>query len=194
MSQARAQLLEIAARLLIREVDESALRALIDPAFLEALDHYEPGARDYLEAVASDTESGLERMAVDFCALFLASSATAPYASAWISASGRQGEDSVSSVATTEQILRSIDGWMSEVGMEIAPGEWGNVPRDHVAVLAGLVAHALQMGEAGQILATEINQQALFWIADFERAVCSSTPNPLYRATVRMLGDALVDL
>ena len=89
LNQARAQLLEIASRLLIREVDESALGALLEPSFLDALEAYEAGTRDYLDHIARDPENGLESMAVDFCALFLANAATAPYASAWTSASSR---------------------------------------------------------------------------------------------------------
>jgi TorA maturation chaperone TorD len=194
INEARAQLLEITARLLIREVDTLALEALLEPQFLDALDAYEPRIRVYLENVAGDPEAGLERMAVDFCALFLMNSATAPYASAWSAKSVQPDGFSESRAATPEQMLRSIDGWMREVGMEIAPGEWGNVPRDHVAVLAGLVAHALHAGPAGARLAKEIKRHALFWVDDFKVAVCSRTQNPLYRASVRMLCDALVDL
>ena len=159
MIEARAQLLEITARLLIREVDESALKALLAPKFAEAMEGYEPGTRAYLEGVARDTESGLEKMAVDFCALFLANSATAPYASAWNAAKLSPIATNRSQNATTEQILQAVGGWMREVGMEIAPGEWGNVPRDHVAVLVGLIAHALWMGPRGLELAAEIKQQ-----------------------------------
>jgi TorA maturation chaperone TorD len=194
MNKARAQLLEITARLLIREVDALALKALLEPQFLDALEAYEPGTRRYLESVAGAPEAGLEGMAVDFCALFLTNSATAPYASAWSTTSAQAGSVGEPRAATTEQMLKSIEGWMREVGMEIAPGEWGNVPRDHVAVLAGLVAHALHAGPTGAMLAKEINQHALFWVDDFKVAVCSRTENPLYRASVRMLCDALVDL
>jgi len=186
LTRARAQLLEISARLLIREVGEQALRALVEPTFLDALESYEPGVRDYLEQVARDPKAGLERIAVDFCALFLAKPATSPYASAWVTANAKTGAR-----ATPQQLLQSVEGWMRELGMEIAPGEWGNVPRDHVAVL---VAHALYAGPRGLELAAEIREQALPWVADFRRAVCERTANPLYRATVRMLTDALDDL
>jgi TorA maturation chaperone TorD len=194
MIEARAHLLEITARLLIREVDEAALKALLAPKFAEAMESYEPGTRAYLEGIARDAESGLEGMAVDFCALFLANSATAPYASAWNAVRLSPSPTNRSQNATTEQILQSVDGWMREVGMEIAPGEWGNIPRDHAAVLVGLIAHALWMGPRGLELAAEIKQQALFWVDDFKDAVCARTRNPLYRATVRMLSDALADL
>ncbi|MGK0485441.1 MAG: hypothetical protein ACJAYI_000949, partial [Myxococcota bacterium] len=118
MNKARAQLLEITARLLIREVDALALKALLEPQFLDALEAYEPGTRRYLESVAGAPEAGLEGMAVDFCALFLTNSATAPYASAWSTTSAQAGSVGEPRAATTEQMLKSIEGWMREVGME----------------------------------------------------------------------------
>lgn len=208
LNAARAQLLEVAARLLIQEVDADALEGLRNPAFVEALEQYQPGVRADLDDVAKDVDAGLERLAVDYCALFLASPATSPYASAWVSKASQPGNvlasNGVGSVGspsdanpaalmTSDQILHSVDQWMAQLGMEIAPGAWGNVPRDHVAVLAGLVANALHRGPEGVELANAIRDRAMYWVGDFEKAVCARTRNPLYQAAVRMLNDALVD-
>lgn len=208
LNEARAQLLEIAARLLIQEVDADALEGLRDPAFVEALEQYQPGVRADLNEVAKDLDVGLERLAVDYCALFLAHPATSPYASAWVAKasqpgnvlarddagnSGSRSDAKIAEPMTSDQILHSVDQWMGQLGMEIAPGAWGNVPRDHVAVLAGLVANALHRGPEGVQLANAIRDRALYWVGDFEKAVCARTRNPLYQAAVRMLNDALAD-
>lgn len=186
LARARARVLELACRLLVRELDDETVEALADRSLADALDAYQPGCSGYLARLAADSGPGLQDAATDFCALFVVSKPTCPYASAWLPGT---------SAETGAAITRSVDDWMTQLAIELAPGAWGNIPRDHVAVLAGLVALALhQPGPDGVALARTIAASTLGWVPAFADAVCAATGNPLYRAAARMVEHVLGDL
>ena len=186
LNAARARALELSARLLVREIDAQALTALLDPALLDALDAYDSECAGYVSSLAGEGHAGLERLATEFCALFVVSRETCPYASAWL-----PGAPADVGAALT----RKVDHWMEQLGVEVAPGEWGNIPRDHIAVLTGLVALAL-LSEmpAGEALARTIAAETLSWVPKFADAVAAASTSPLYRAAARLLEHALSEL
>lgn len=176
---ARATLLELVARLLIEELDQESRDALRHPDIVSVLDKLEPGVEEYLGS-GDWTEQQWDYCAADFCGLFLSNKKTAPFASAWM------GEEaSVVGAAHSEL----VDAWCGHLGISVGGGPWGNVPRDHIAVLVGLMAHALHVpGPEGEALAQDILQRGLNpWVHKFTQAVLGATENPLYRSIVRLL-------
>jgi TorA maturation chaperone TorD len=183
LAKARATLLELVARLFIEELDEEARDALRHPDIMAVLDSLEPGVRDYLDS-GEWTKAQWDLCAADFCHLFLTNKETAPFASAWMG-----DEPSVYGA----ELTALIDQWCERLELSINGGPWGNVPKDHVAVLTGLVAHSLhKTGPAAQALAEDILSRGLRpWIHRFIAAVSAATQNPLYKAAVQLLDIAL---
>ncbi|MDF1663500.1 MAG: molecular chaperone TorD family protein [Planctomycetota bacterium] len=180
---ARATLLELVAQLLIQEIDNESRDALRHPDIVSVLDKLEPGVKDYL-GDGDWTEQQWDECAADFCGLFLSNKNTAPFASAWY------GEEA-SVVGAAQSEL--VDAWCGLLGISISGGPWGNVPKDHIAVLVGLMAHALHVpGPEGEALAQDILERGLDpWVDKFTKAVLGATDNPLYRSIVRLLSLSL---
>ena len=81
-----------------------------------------------------------------------------------------------------------VEVWCDALHLSLSHGPLGRVPRDHVAVLSGLLAHAWLAGSAGDVLAEAIVTEALApWVPRFIDAVLLKSTNPLYRATVQLL-------
>lgn len=153
------------------------------PALLEPLQKLEPTLESWLGEEPWSAERQDEADA-DFCALFVLSPETSPCASAWIG-----DEPARVGAALAERVQR----WCDALGISISDEPLGRVPRDHVAVLCGLLAHAWLSGPQGAPLADEILTQGLTpWVHRFADAVQQKTSNPLYRATARLL-QILVD-
>ncbi len=186
LNQVRAVALEVAARLVVRELDHAVVESLRAPALRDALSAYDSDCAAYLDALDAGGADALEQAATEFCSLFVLGKNTSPHASAWL------GSDPAETGAA---ITRSVAGWMDQLGVEVAPGDWGNIPRDHLAVLCGLVAIALHAPHpAGERLARTIAVEALGWVPAFAEAVEHATTNPLYRAAARLAEHALADL
>jgi TorA maturation chaperone TorD len=182
---ARARLLEVCSRLLLSEVDAKCLTALRDPALRTPLAQLEATLPDWL---GRDPWSAhrFDEAAADFCELFVLSPGTSPCASAWL------GDEPARIGAAFNT---HVEHWCGALGLAISNAPLGRVPRDHVAVLLGLYAHAtLKADEASSALAAEIYDSALApWIPRFARAVLKKTRNPLYRAVARLLDQLLED-
>lgn len=178
-ARARATLLELVARMLIQELDQESRDALRHPDIVSVLEKLEPGLEAYL-GDGDWTEHQWDLCAADFCQLFLTNKSTAPFASAWMG-----DEPSVVGAAQTQL----VDDWCAHLGISLAGGPWGNVPKDHIAVLVGLMAHALHVpGATGEALAQDILSRGLQpWVGRFKDAVLKSTENPLYRSIVKLL-------
>lgn len=181
VNEARAVALELAARLVVRELDPAAVESLKVPALRDALCAYDDQCGDYIDAL--DSSSGLEAAATDFCGLFLMSKRTSPHASAHLGSNPAE---------TGAAISQAVAGWMSALGVEVAPGVWGNIARDHLAVLCGLVS--LSLLSDNESLAKTIARETLSWVPAFADAVERDSQNPLYRAAVRLAEHALGDL
>ena len=185
LNEARAVALELAARLLVRELDTDAVQSLRTPTLRDALSAYDSQCAAYIDELEAST-AALEAAATDFCTLFLIERRTSPHASAWM------GGDSTQIGA---EISQAVTVWMEQLGVEVAPGDWGNIPRDHLAVLCGLVSLALLAQQpAGEILARHIVASWLGWVPTFAAAVENATSNPLYRAAARLTEHVLSDL
>jgi TorA maturation chaperone TorD len=183
LKQARATLLEMVARLLLKELDEDARVALSHPDLARVFEELSPGFMAYVGR-GPWTQAQQDMADADFCHLFLLNKGTAPYASAWV------GDDpAVAGAAVTELSER----WCERLSLKIEAGPWGNIPRDHVAVLIGLIAHAsLTPGPHSEGLIADILQRGLGrWIFQFINAVESATNNPVYRGAVLLLADLL---
>jgi TorA maturation chaperone TorD len=175
---ARARLIEVCSRLLLLELDADTRDALRHPGLLGPFNALEPGFDAWLGHEPWESERSDEADA-DFCELFLMGKHTSPCASAWIG-----DEPAVIGAAFHEH----VDGWCDDLHLTLSDQPLGRVPRDHVAVLSGLLAHALLHGDAGARLADEIITHGLApWLSRFVAAVLANTDNPLYRATVRLL-------
>lgn len=186
LNAARARALELACRLLVRELDQEVVEALRQPDLCAALQAYDPGCGAYLDALHRGGRPAFDDAAAEYCALFVLGRRTSPYASAWL-----DGDPAERGAAVAQAVAR----WMDQLGVEIAPGQWGNIPRDHVAVLSGTTAIALLAPQpAGERLARSIVAETLPWVPRFARAVSRETTVPLYRAAARLLEHVVGEL
>ncbi len=186
LNEARAIALELAARLVVRELDDEAIGSLQSPPMRDALSAYDSQCAAYIDELGNGSDAALESAATEFCSLFLIGKRTSPHASAWI------GSNPAETGAT---VSRAVTEWMEQLGVEVAPGSWGNIPQDHLAVLCGLVSLALLAPQpAGEMLARRIADATLSWVPAFANAVANATENPLYRAAARLAEHALGDL
>ena len=175
---AKARLLELCSRLLLFELDAPCREALRRAELLEPLQKLEPQLASWLGQEPWD-ERQQDETDAEFCALFVLSPETSPCASAWIG-----DEPARVGAAFAERVQR----WCDALEISISNEPLGRVPRDHVAVLSGLLAHAWLSGPQGAPLAEEILTQGLApWVHRFVDSVQAKTANPLYRATVRLL-------
>ncbi|MEM9491961.1 MAG: molecular chaperone TorD family protein, partial [Myxococcota bacterium] len=172
-------LLEIVARLLAAELDEPGLAALAGSELIGAMDELSPGAAAHIGDLAARGPAGVEQAAGAYCALFLVPGGASPFASAWL------GGNPAERGAT---VTGAVANWMDQLGVSLASGVWGNLPRDHLAVLLGLRALALTVPPPyGPALAEDIRARALGpWVGRFAAAVCARTDSPLYRAVARL--------
>jgi TorA maturation chaperone TorD len=176
LGPAAAGLLELSARLLVVELDSAALQALLHEDVLSIFEELQPGAASYLKS-AQDSPDIREEIDAEFCRLFLMSKATSPMASVWL-----PGEQ----LANGARIAALVDGWQEQLDVELNDGPWGNLPRDHFAMLLGLYALALLADEHADV-AKEIRELLLApALPRFAEALCQHSSNPVYRAGVKL--------
>lgn len=182
MDIARAQLLELCSRLLLVELDPNAREMIRLPEILQPLMKLEPSLEEWLGTEPWDSNRSDDADA-DFCSLFVLSPTTSPCASAWFG-------DEPARIGS--HFHNRVEAWSTALGIQLSNEPLGRVPSDHVAVLSGLLAHAILLGEAGAPLAEQIADEGLRpWVSRFVEAVLEKTGNPLYRAIVKLL-DILV--
>ncbi|MFT6040811.1 MAG: TorA maturation chaperone TorD [Gammaproteobacteria bacterium] len=180
---ANARLFEVAARLLVVELDADALDALLHPEIAQLFEEIAPGFTTEVKDLRDQPES-MELLEAEFCKLFLMSKATSPQASVW--AGGEQ-------LAKAAAIAAQVDHWQSVLDVELVDGPWGNVPKDHFAVILGLYSMALLAEPSGK-LAQEIHDAVLGdCLPRFCAAVSEHTTSQIYRGVVGLLEQLLED-
>lgn len=178
---ANARLFEVAARLLVVELDADALDGLLHPEIAQLFEEIAPGFTAEVQDLRDKPES-LELLDAEFCRLFLMSKATSPQASVW--AGGEQ-------LAKAAAIAAQVDHWQSVLDVELVDGPWGNVPKDHFAVILGLYSMALIAESSGQ-LAGEIHTAVLgSCLPRFCAAVAEHTTSPIYLGVAGLLEQLL---
>lgn len=191
LSAAHAPLLELTARLFIQELDAAAIDSLLHPDIEQLLEVLEPGVTSYLRSRRPKDALPIhqdEDLAAEFCRLFLMSKATSPMLSVWF------GEEQI---ASGTRLSGLIGGWQAELGVEMADGAWGNLPKDHVSVGLGVFALALIADENRP---PEDRLAKVIWrtlLADtvpgFVKAVLEHSENPAYRAGAKLARELVVD-
>lgn len=177
-SEVKAHLATLVAHLLLHEVDPSTLEILRQDNVLEVLEKLEPGCRDYL-AGREWSAQDFERLAVEYCRLFILPGGVSPYANAWL------GGDPL---VQGPRIAARIDAVTATLGVEINPGD---PPGDHLGTLLALAARAWQAGPEGEPLARVLADELLLpWMPAFSAGLQQKTDDPLYRA----LGSLLAQL
>jgi len=178
MGRTRAQILELCSRLLLVELDQSAREMIRLPEVLNPLMKLEPSLGEWLGSEPWDA-TRCDDVDADFCSLFVLSPTTSPCASAWFG-------DEPARIAS--HFHNRVEAWSAALGIQLSHEPLGRVPSDHVAVLSGLLAHAILLGDAGASLAEQIVEEGLRpWLSRFAAAVLEKTQNPLYRAIVQLL-------
>ena len=177
----------------MQELDAASIEALRHVDVVRLLEELEPGVSGYLDRCVGDPAM-IEELATEFCRLFLMSKATSPMLSVWLGGT-RAGAGAGADGDIGATLSRRVDGWEAELGIELADGPWGNLPRDHIAVAVGVLAIALVRSaedpRAGS-LCVEIHRDVLApAVPGFVDAVLAQSTNPVYRAGVKLLSTLL---
>ncbi len=167
--RAQAALCLLAARLLLREMDEPARAALLEEGAHQVLDKLAPGCAAYLEAPWS--EQTIETAAAEYCRLFLLPGGAPPFVSAWLADGTDQGHAVVAQCEAAAEAL----------GLEGPTPD--NLPPDHLGVLMIVLAEAWQVADAEGQPARVMRAELLgTWLDSFLAKLEALTVNPLYRA------------
>lgn len=173
-ARVEAELWRLLARLLMREADEALAQALLAPGARPVVDalHAEAGA--WLEGWDAARQ---EAAAVEYASLFLV-----PAKGGLSLRIGRWLPDEEDNVAS------HLEATLAPLGMEgaVAPGQ---LPSDHLAVIAALVADLLESPNPdARAQATPLVRALLCsWVADFCRFLDGRATLPLYRLAGALL-------
>lgn len=167
--RSQAALCLLAARLLLREMDEPSRVALLQEGAHLVLDKLAPGCAKYLDAVWSEQE--IESAAAEYCRLFLLPGGAPPFASAWLADGTDQGHEVVVQCEAAAEAL-GLEGTTPD-----------NLPPDHLGVLMIVLAEAWQVADAAGQPARVMREELLGpWLDTFLAKLAASTTNPLYSA------------
>lgn len=172
--EALASAFELAARLVIRELDEPAFEALRSPEVRALLEGLEPAVTAWLDAPW--TASRADDEAAAYAELFLIPrpSCLSLRVGDWLP------EDQGDVAARLAEVVAPL-------GYDPTPAVAGNLPPDHLGVvlaLAGaLAAHPPSRSALPRLLARLLAP----WIADFEARLREVSVHPLYRAAARLI-------
>lgn len=170
------------ARILLTEMDRSAIDSLCRDEVVDTLEQLRPGCARYLRDTAWD-EASLDALAADYCTLFLLPKGVAPFAASWL-----DGDPAIARAELTERINEVLDA------LQVRPADFGmgNMPADHIGVLLALHALALQQG--GRQLAARSQALLTPWAEDFAARLTDHAARieaPLYEAAGRLLTETL---
>lgn len=161
----RAPIDRLLSRILLREPDAELEELLQASGLVSRLD-------DSLD---------LEAHAEEFARLFLLPGGVPPFASAWL-----EGERE----RLGAQFVGFVNEALAALGREAERAEpWGNLPRDHLALLLDLSANAAASDDPeDQALGEHLCEQAIEpWVGAFARALVAQSRCPLYRLTGELL-------
>lgn len=181
--EARAQLYDVCAGLLLREVDARVLADLRSDT--KAWAAIEPSLAAWL---GTATDRDLSALRAEYARLFLLPRGLSPQASAWLDAEPGGDADRIATLTH-----HALDALSLSRG-----GEAGVLPLDHLGLILGLVADSLASPEARRAEIGEALERGALapggWMARFGQALEARTEAPLYRALGRVtasLGESL---
>lgn len=150
---------QLAASILVREVDATLLASLQEPATAAVLKQIEPAAGELLER--DWTEADFDDAAVEYCRLFILTPAAPARAVAYDETKGNE-------VAGRIQFM--LDSGFLEL-----PEHFATLTPDHVALLL-LVASSLSGDDYIQF-----RKDNLFWLGEFTEKLGKASSHPIYQ-------------
>ena len=177
---ARAAILSLLSRLLVREVDEPLLAHLCRPEIAEVLEALEPGVG--AEIARAERDPGVrEELDVEYCRLFLLPGGVSPFALAWAG---------VEAGAARATLQAEIGERLDLLGLRPGDHGLGNLPLDHVGVLLALAAVA-EVRDPDGTAAADTRELLRPWGRRFAEALEGAAASGLYRAVARLLDAVL---
>ncbi len=170
-------------RVFIAELDHQCLVVLQEPDILTVFEKLHAGFRDYVENTPWDEER-LERLASDYCHLFVLpqKSSLSLQASHWVA-----GEES-SDIAQIEALIDSLEVDLSALSTHV-----NNIPNDHLGILLYFMGAIYTSDDPDvQRLGPQLAKLAFYpWIFRFADKLSTATNNPIYLASSKLLLELL---
>lgn len=170
-------------RIFISELDRQSLEALQEQQISSIFEKLQSGTQKYLQNTIWDKEQ-IEQLASDYCHLFILpkKSGLSLRASHWMTS-----EESAN-LMQLEAIIRGLD-----LDSSVVDASFAKLPGDHLGVLLYFVSSVYQSDDKEiQKLGTSLIQLSLLpWILRFNDKLLSSTTNPLYLASGKLLLEVL---
>lgn len=179
----QAAIYALLGRIFISELDRHSLEALQEQQILTIFEKLHSGTQKYLQETIWDKDQ-IEQLASDYCHLFILpqKSGMSLRASHWMTS-----EESAK-LTQLETIIKGLELDSSMIDESLA-----KLPGDHLGILLYFVSSVYQSDDIEiQKLGTSLIQISLLpWILRFNDKLLSSSTNPLYLASGKLLLEVL---
>lgn len=179
----KAAIYALLGRIFISELDRQSLEALQEQQIVSIFEKLQTGSQNYLQNTKWD-EAQIEQLASDYCHLFILpqKSGLSLRAGHWMTT------DESAKLAQLETIISGLDFNTSAINVD-----FDKLPGDHLGVLLYFVSsvYCSDDDEIRQLGASLIQLSLLPWILRFYDKLLTSTDNPLYLASGKLLLELL---
>ena len=164
--EAKQNACRLASRLLWKELDEPFVKALVDSGQSDVIDAFSQGARDVL---CSFDKQCAERLAEEYCALFVLPEGISPRAAGWM-----PGE----MLSAGAKISHDCQTFMKRYGQRPNPEGFGVLPDDHIALLLDVAAQSVGTSDEQEAFDRLVSP----WSGAFAEALLARVTSPIYGA------------
>ena len=166
-AEQRAALCDLAAHLLLRELDPPALAAMRAPDALEVLDKLAPGCREHLERAWEAAD--FDREAAELCRLFVLPGGVSPFAAAWLDE------------AEARAVGAACSGALAELAVD--PSLPDGLPPDHLGIVLLVLAESWRCRDADAMSVSVLTRSlSRGWLAPWCARLAAEARSPLYQA------------